>query len=163
MVLAIWDGYCLQVEETWRQVLDLVVAMVLERMAEVLGLDLDVWRLVDLEMLGALVQRVLEYLGLLRGLAWVLLLGVVALGLVFLLGLVAQGFHCLLVLGYFLVLVLEFLLRCWIRIVRILRPVLGLESVLGLEFALELAVGLPSSLERQAWASLMVLVQRQGL
>ena len=86
--------------------------MVLERMAEVLDLDLDVWRLVVLEMLGALVQRVLEYLGPLRGLAWVLLLGVVALGLVFLLGLVAQGSHYLLALGYFLVLVLEFLLRC---------------------------------------------------
>ena len=55
MVVAIWGGYCLQVEETLRQVLDLVVAMVLERLAEVLGLNLDVWRLVDLEMLGALV------------------------------------------------------------------------------------------------------------
>ena len=112
MVLAIWGGYCLQVEETWRQALDLVVAMVLERMAEVLGLDLDVWRLVDLEMLGALVQRVLEYLGPLRGLAWVLFLGVVALALVFLLGLVAQGSRYLLALGYFLFLVLEFLLPC---------------------------------------------------
>ena len=112
MVLAIWSGYCLQVEGTWWQVLDLVVAMVLERMAEDLGLDLDVWRLVGLEILGALVQRVLEYLGPLWGLAWVLLLGVVALGLVFLLGLVAPGSRYLLELGYFLVLVLEFLLRC---------------------------------------------------
>ena len=112
MVLAIWDGYCLLVEETWWQVLDLVVAMVLERMAEVLGLDLDVWRLVDWEMLGALVQQVLECLGPLRGLAWVLLLGVVALGLVFLLSLVVQGFRYLLALGDFLVLVYEFLLRC---------------------------------------------------
>ena len=137
--------------------------MVLERMAEVLGLDLDVWRLIDLEMLGALVQRALEYRGPLRGLAWVLLLGIVALGLVFLLGLVAQGFRCLLALGYFLVLVLEFLLRCWISILRILRPGLGMESVLGLEFVLGLAVGLPSLLERQAWASMMVLVQLQGL
>ena len=135
--------------------------MALERMAEVLGLDLDVWRLVDEEMLGALVQPVLEYLGLLRGLAWVLLLGVVVLGLVFLLGLVVQGFRYLLALGYFLVLVLEYLLHCWIRILRSLRP--GLESVLGLEFVLWLAVGLPSLLERQAWASLMVLVQWQGL
>ena len=56
--------------------------MVLERMGEVLGLNLDVLRLVDLEMQGALVQRVLEYLGLPRGQAWVLLLGVVVLGLV---------------------------------------------------------------------------------
>ena len=86
--------------------------MVLERMGEVLGLDLDVWRLVDLEILGALVQRVPEYQGPLRGLAWVLLLAVVALGLVFLLGLVAQGSRYLLALGYFLVLVLEFLLHC---------------------------------------------------
>ena len=55
MVLAIWDGYCLQVEGTLRQALDLVVAKVLERMVEVFGLDLDVGRLIDLEMLGALV------------------------------------------------------------------------------------------------------------
>ena len=75
IVLAIWGGCCLQVEETWRQVLDLVVAMVLE--------SLDP----------------------LRGLAWVLLLGVVVLGLVFLLGLVAQGFRYLLALGDSLVLV----------------------------------------------------------
>ena len=54
-------------------------------------------------MLGALVQRVLESLGPLQGLAWVLLLGVVVLGLVFLLGLVAQGFRYLLALGDFLV------------------------------------------------------------
>ena len=56
-------------------------------------LGLGVWRLVDLEMLAALVQQVLEYLGALWGLVWVLLLGVVALGPVFLLGLVDQGFH----------------------------------------------------------------------
>ena len=92
--------------------------MVLERMAEVLGLGLDVWRLVVLGMLGALFQRVLENLGPLRGLAWVLLLGVVALGLVFLLGLVVLEFRFLLaledclVLGYSLVLVQVFLLRC---------------------------------------------------
>ena len=85
--------------------------MVLERMEEVLDLDLDGWRLVDLEMLGALVQRVLEYLWPLQGLTWVLLFGVVALGLVFLLDLVAQGSRYLLALGYFLVMVLEFLLR----------------------------------------------------
>ena len=86
--------------------------MVLERMVEVLGLDLDVWRLVDLEMLGALVQQVLECLCLLRGLAWVHLLGVVALGLVILPGVVAQRFRYILVPGYFLVLVLGFLRRC---------------------------------------------------
>ena len=43
--------------------------MVLEMMAEVLGLNLDFWRLVDLEMLGALVQQVPGCLGPLRGLA----------------------------------------------------------------------------------------------
>ena len=111
----------------------------------------------------ALVQPVLKYLGLLRGLAWVLLLGVVAPGLVLPLGLVAQQSHYLLALGSFLVLVLGFLLRCWIRILRILRPGLGVESVLGLESVPGLAVGLPSLLERQAWVSLMVLVQWQGL
>ena len=42
MVLAIWGGYCLQVEGTWRPVLDLVVAMVLERMAEDLALGVGV-------------------------------------------------------------------------------------------------------------------------
>ena len=142
--------------------------MVLERMAEVLGLDLDVWRLVVLEMLGALLQRVLAYLGPLRGLAWVLLLGVVALGLVFFLGLVVLEFRSLLALedclvfGYSMVLVLEFLLRCWIRILRNLRPGLGLEYVLELESFLWLEELLPSLLERQALGS-MVLVQRQGL
>ena len=91
-----------------------------------------------MEMQGALVQRVLEYQGPLRSLAWVLLLGVVALGLVFPRGLVALEFGFLLVredcsvLGYSLVLVLVFLLRCWIRILRSLRPGLGLESVLEL-------------------------------
>ena len=114
-------------------------------------------------MLGSLVQRVLGYLDPLRGLARILLLGVVALGLVSLLGLVAQVSRYLLALGDFLVLVFEFLLRWWICILRILRLGLGLESVLGLEFVLGLAVGLPSVLERQAWASPMVLMQRQGL
>ena len=93
------------------------MARVLERMVEVLGLGLDVWRLVDLEMLGTLVQRVLEYLGPLQGLAWVLLLGIIVLGLGILLGLGVLEFRYLmalgdfLVLGYFLVLVLVFLLR----------------------------------------------------
>ena len=126
----------------------MVVVLVLERMAVVLGLDLDVWRLVDLEMLGALVQQVLEFLGPLHGLAWVLLPGVVALGLVFLLGPVVQGFRYVLALGCFFVLVLGFLLHCWIRILSILRPGLGLESVLGWEFVLGLAVGLPFLLEQ---------------
>ena len=141
--------------------------MVLERMA-VLGLDLDVWRLVVLEMLVALVLRVQECLGPLRGLAWVLLLGVVALGVVFLLGLVVLEFRSLLALedclvsGYSLVLVLVFLLRCWICILRSLRPGLGPGSVLELEFFLWLEELLPSLLERQALDS-MVLMQRQGL
>ena len=102
------------------------------------------------------------------GLAWVLLLGVVVLGLTILLGLGVLEFHSLLaiedclVFGYSLVLVLVFLLRCWIRILRSLRPGLGLESVLELESFLWLEELLPSLLEWQALGS-MVLVQRQGL
>ena len=91
-----------------------------------------------------------------------LLLGVIVLGLAILLGLGVLEFRSLLALedclvfGYSLVLVLVFLLRCWIRILRSLRPGLGLESVLELE------VLLPSLLDRQALVSI-VLVQRQGL
>ena len=113
-------------------------------------------------MLGALVQLVLVFLDLVLGPAWVLLLGVIVLGLGILQGLGVLEFRYLLVLGdflvlgYFLVLVLVFLLRCWISILRSLHPGLGLESVLELE------VLLPSLLDRQAFVS-MVLVQRQGL
>ena len=64
--------------------------------------------------------------------------------------------------GYSLVLVLVFLLRCWICILRSLRPGLGLGSVLELKFVLWLEELLPSWLERQALDS-MVLIQRQGL
>ena len=114
-------------------------------------------------MLVVLVLLALEYRDLVvLGLAWVLLLGVIVLGLAILLGLGVLEFRSLLALedhlvfGYSLVLVLVFLLRCWIRILRSLRPGLGLESVLDLE------VLLPSLLDRQALV-LMVLVQRQGL
>ena len=113
-------------------------------------------------MLGALVQPVLVFLGPVLGPAWVLLLGVVVLGLGILQGLGVLAFRYLLVLedclviGYSLVLVLVFLLRCWIRMLRSLRPGLGLESIL------ELGVLLPSLLDWQALVS-MVLVQRQGL
>ena len=62
-----------------------------------------------------------------------------------------------------MVLVLEFFLGGWIRILRIHRLGLVLESVLGLEFVIGLVVGLSPLEERQAWASLIVLVQRQGL
>ena len=69
--------------------------------------------------LGAQVLLALESQGLVvLGLAWVLLLGVIVLGLVILLGLGVLEFRYLLalvdflVLGYFLVLVLVFLLRC---------------------------------------------------
>ena len=113
--------------------------------------------------LGALVLLALESRGLIvLGLAWVLLLGVIVLGLAILLGLGVLEFHSLLMLedclvfGYSLVLVLVFGLRCWIRILRSLRPGLGLESVLELE------VLLPSLLHRQALVS-MILVQRQRL
>ena len=119
--------------------------------------------------LGALVLLALESRGLVvLGLAWLLLLGVVVLGLAILLGFGVLEFRFLLaledclVLEYSLVLVLVFLLRCWIRILRNLRPGLGLKFVLELEYLLWLEVLLPSLLERQALVS-MVLVQRQGL
>ena len=118
-------------------------------------------------MLGALVQLVLVFLGPVVGLACVLLLGVIVLGQAILLGLGVLEFCYLLaledflVLGYFLVLVLVFLLGCWICIRRSLCPDLGLASVLELESCSWLGVRLPSLLERQAFVS-MVLVQRQG-
>ena len=95
-----------------------MVAKVLERMVEVLGLSLGVWLVVDWRMLGALVQLVLVFLDFVLGPAWVLLLGVIVLGLVILQGLGVLEFRYLLalgdllVLGYFLVLVLVFLLPC---------------------------------------------------
>ena len=61
--------------------------MILERMVQVLGSDLDAWMLAGLVMLRALVQQVLESLSSLQDLAWVLLLAIVAVGLVFLLDL----------------------------------------------------------------------------
>ena len=140
---------------------------ILERTVEVLGLSLGIWWVVDLKKLGALVLLALESQGfVVLGLVCVLLLGVIVLGLGILRGLGVLKFRYLLaledflVLGYCLVLVLVFLLRCWIRILRNLRPGLGLESVLELESSLWLEVQLPFLLERQA---LMVLVQRQGL
>ena len=117
MVLAISGSYCLLVEEIKRRELGLVVAKVLEMMVEGLGLGLGVWQVVDLGMVGALVQVVLVFLDLVLGLAWVLLLGVVVLGLGILQDLGVPEFRYLLalgdvlVLGYFLVLVLVFLLR----------------------------------------------------
>ena len=75
--------------------------------------------MVDLRRLGALVLLALESPGLVvLGLAWVLLLGVIVLGLATLLGLGVLKFRSLLalenclVLGYSLVLVQVFLLRC---------------------------------------------------
>ena len=90
-------------------------------------------------MLGALVELVQVFLGPLLGLAWVLLLGEIILDLAILLGLDVLEFRTLLALedcllfGYFLVQVLVFLLRCWLRILRSLRPGLVLECVLELE------------------------------
>ena len=113
-------------------------------------------------MLRALVQLVLVFLNPVLGPAWVLLLGVIVLGLGILQGLGVLEIRYLLVLedclvfGYSLVLVLVFLLRCSICILRSLRPGLGLKSVLEME------VLLPSLLNLQALVS-MVLVQRQGL
>ena len=69
-------------------------------------------------MLRALVQLVLAFMDPVLGPAWVLLLGVVVLGLGILQGLGVLEFRCLLalgdflVLGYFLLLVLVFLPRC---------------------------------------------------
>ena len=125
--------------------------------------------MVDLRKLGALVLQALETGGLVvLGLAWVLPLGVIVPGLAILLGLGVLEFRSLLalenclVIGYSLVLVLVCLLRCWICILSILRPGLGLESVPDLKSFLWLEVQLASLLERQALVS-MVLVQRQGL
>ena len=119
-------------------------------------------------MLGAPVQLVLVFLYPVLGPAWMLLLGVIVLGLGILGGLGVLEFRshlaledCL-VLGYFLVLVLVFHLRCWIPILSSLRPALGLESVLELESFLWLEVRLPSSLERQTLVSI-VLMKRQWL
>ena len=121
----------------------MVVASVLERMAEVPGLGLGVSQLVDLRMLGALVQLVLVFLDLVLGPAWVLPLGVIVLGRGILQVIGVLEFRCLLVLegflvlAYFLVLVLVFLLRSWIDILKSLRPCLGLES-LDVEMVLSL-------------------------
>ena len=79
------------------------------------------------------------------------------------LGLVDRVFRYVLGHGYFLIVVLGFLLHCWIRILRILHPELGLKYVHGLEIVVRLAVALPSLLERQGWSLLMGLVQGQGL
>ena len=71
---------------------------------EVLGLSLGVWWVVDLRMLGALVQLVLVFLDPVLGPAWVLLLGVMVLGLAILLSLGVLEFRYLLGLGDILVL-----------------------------------------------------------
>ena len=145
------------------------MAKVLERTVEVLGLGFGVWWGVDLRKLGGLVLLALESQGLvIIGLAWVLLLGVIVLGLAILPGLGVLEFRSILALenclvfGNSLVLVLVFLLHCWIRILRSLHPGLGLESVLELESFLWVEVRLPSLLKRQALVSI-VLVQWQGL
>ena len=123
--------------------------------------------MVDLKTLGALVQLVLAFLDPDLGLAWVLLLGAIVLGLGILRDLGVLEFRYLLaledflVLRYFLGLVLVFLLHCWIRIQRSLRPDLGLKSILELGSFLWQEVWLPSLLERQVLIS-MVLVQQQG-
>ena len=119
--------------------------------------------MVDLRKLGVLVLLALDSRGLVvLGEAWVLLLGVIVLGLAILLGLGVLECRSFLALedcsvfGYSLMLVLVFLLRYWIHILRSLRPGLGLESVLELEVLLPFLMG------RQALVSI-VLVQREGL
>ena len=119
-------------------------------------------------MQGVLVQLVLVFLDSVLGPAWMLLLGVIVLGLGILGGLGILKFRYFLVLedflvlGYCLVLVRVFLLYCWIRILRSIRRGLGLEFVLELESFLWLEVRVSSLLERQGFVS-MVLGQRQGL
>ena len=90
----------------------MVVAKVLEKVVEVLGFDMNIWRLVDLEMLGLLYRRVLEYQGPPRGLAWVLLVSVVAPSLVFRSGVIVPGFCCLVALANILDLGYEVFLPC---------------------------------------------------
>ena len=96
--------------------------------------------MVGLEILGALVHLALVSQSLVvLGLAWVLLLNVIVLGLAILVGLGVLESRSLLaledslVLWYFLVLVQVFLLHCWIRILKSLCPGLSLEFVLELE------------------------------
>ena len=122
--------------------------------------------MVDLGMLVALDQQVQDFVLVARGLAWVLLLGVVVLGLGFLRCLGVLVLRFLLGLGYYLGcasgLVLGCRLHCLIRILRSLRPGLGLG--LGLMMVLELLAlleGLSSLLERQAWAWLMLMALQE--
>ena len=100
------------------------------------------------------------------GLALVLLIDVAVLGRGFLRGLGVLVLRFLLGLGCFLSfvcgLVLDFRLRCLIRVLRSLCPGLGL--VLGLMMVLELLAlleGLPSLQERQAWAWLRLMVLQE--
>ena len=120
--------------------------------------------MVDLGMLVVLVQLVQGFVLVARGVAWVLLLDVIVLGLGFLRGLEVLVLRFLLGLGCFLGfvsgLVLDFHLHCLICILRSLRPGLGLGP--GLMMVLELLAlleGLPSLLELQAlaWLGLMAL------
>ena len=115
-------------------------------------------------MLVALVQLVQDSVLVARGLAWELLLDVVVLGLGFLRDLGVLALRFLLGPGCSLVsvfgLVLDVRLHCLIRILRSLRPGLGLGP--GLMMVLELLAlleGLPSLLELQAlaWLGLMAL------
>ena len=92
--------------------------------------------MVDLRKLGALVLLVLVFLNPVLDPAWVVLLGAIVAGLGILQGLGVLEIRYLVALENFLVLVLVFLLRGRIRILRNLRPGLGLESVLKLESVL---------------------------
>jgi len=91
------------------------------------------------------------------GQAWVLLPGAVVLGQVFLQCLGVLGFRFLLSLADLVDSVLGSRLRYLIRILRSLR------LVFGLEVALVLVVVLPSLLERQGWAWMMILMALQEL
>ena len=120
--------------------------------------------MMDLGMLVALVRQVQGFVLVARGLALVLLLDVVVLGLGFLRGLKVLVLRFLLGLGCFLGfvsgLVLDFRLRCLIRILRSLGPVLGLGLMMVLEL-LALLEGLLSLLERQAWTWLVLMALQE--
>jgi len=127
------------------------VGLVVERDQEAavaLGLDLGFPEAVDLGMLvgPVLVDQGYLSLSLGLGLAWVLLPGDVVLGQVCLRCLGVLGFRFLLSLGD----LLDSVLGC--RLCHSIRILTSFRLGFGLDVALVLVAGLPSSLERQGWA-----------
>jgi len=124
-----------------------------------LTLDLGFLKAVDLGILvgSVLVDQGCLSLNLGLGRAWVHLPDAVVLGQVFLQCLSVPGFRFRLSLGNFVDSGLGSRLHYLICILRSFR--LGL----GLEVGLVLVVGLPSSLERQVWAWMRILMALQEL